>query len=279
MEDFIVKPAGDGKTSLKVEWNKLNSDASIEVVDSAKSRPVSFTLDVLPILTRSGCNNGSCHGAARGKDGFRLSLFGFDPKSDYNRITREIGIRRINLARPDQSLLLLKAVGAVQHSGGKRVEPDGEHYKTLLKWLADGAPIDAQTPPTVTRVDLYPKQAVLEGDGVKQRVVAVATYSDGTTRDVGDLASFTTNNERTGAVDAAAVVTSGVRGEAYVMARFDTHSVGTQVIALPANAPRVSFPRLRTTSTNLSIRSWKNFAFIRVKSVPTKNFFAAFQSI
>jgi hypothetical protein len=244
-KDFVARPIADGKTTLKVEWQSLASEAAVEVIDSANSRPISFTLDVVPILTRSGCNNGSCHGAARGKDGFRLSLFGFDPKSDYNRITREIGIRRINLARPDQSLLLLKAIGAVQHSGGKRVEPDGEHYNMLLRWLSDGAPMDPKLPPAVTRVDLYPKQAVLEGEDSKQRVVTVATYADGTTRDVGDLASFSTNNERSGAIDASAVVTSGVRGEAFVMARFDTHSVGSQIIALPANASRVALPEAR----------------------------------
>ncbi len=215
-----------------------------------ETRDVSFTLDVMPILTRSSCNNGSCHGAARGKDGFRLSLFGFDPKSDYDRITREIGIRRINLARPDQSLILLKATGAVQHTGGKKIEPGSDHYKTLLAWLEKGAAADPGTPPTVDRVDIYPKQAVLEGEGATQRVVAVATYSDGSTRDVGDLAAFTTNNERSGAVSPAAVVTSGVRGEAYVMARFDTHTVGSQIIALPRNRNAFRFQPQRTTSTN-----------------------------
>ncbi len=241
-KDYILKPTADGETKLDVEWNGQKASASIKVLDAAVTRDVSFTLDVMPILTRSSCNNGSCHGAARGKDGFRMSLFGFDPKSDYDRITREIGIRRINLARPDQSLILLKAIGAVQHTGGKRIEPDSEHYKTLLKWLASGAQADAKTPPTVDRVDMYPKQAVLEGEGNTQRVVAVATYSDGTTRDVGDLASFTTNNERSGAVSPEAVVTSGVRGEAYVMARFDTHTVGSQVISLPKDAARITLP-------------------------------------
>jgi hypothetical protein len=243
--DAMLRPAADGKTTVEVSWNQLKAKAEIEAVNSTKVRDISFTLDVLPVLTRSGCNNGSCHGAARGKDGFRLSLFGFDPKSDYDRITREIGIRRINLARPDQSLLLLKAVGAVQHSGGKRIEPGSEHYQMLLNWLGQGAPMDSQAPPKVEKVELFPRQAVMEGEGVKQRMVAVATYADGTTRDVADLATFTTNNERSGAVDASAVVTSGVRGEAFVMARFDTHSVGSQIIAMPRNAPRVEIPKAK----------------------------------
>jgi hypothetical protein len=139
------------------------------------------------------------------------------------------------LAVPEQSLLLLKATGAVQHSGGKKVEPGSKHYETLLTWLKNGAPPDAARMPVVTKVDVYPNQAVIEGEGKAQRLVAVATYADGVQRDVWDLASFTTNNERTAAVDADGNVKSGVRGEAFVMARFDTHTVGSQILALPEN--------------------------------------------
>ena len=181
---------------------------------------------------------------ARGKDGFRLSLFGFDPQGDYQRITREIGIRRINLAVPDQSLIYLKAIGGVPHSGGKRMEPDSVYAGTLLSWLKAEAPNDPQTPPTCTQLELFPRQAVLEGEGANQRMVAVAHYSDGTTRDVTHLAAFTTNNERSAAVTELGEVTAGVRGEAFVMARFDTHTVGTQVLALPKGldyqAPQIS---------------------------------------
>lgn len=242
--DFTLTPVADGETKLVGAWQGLGATVPVKVVNAATPRPISFHLDIMPILTRSGCNTGSCHGAARGKDGFRLSLFGFDPKGDYQRITREIGIRRINLARPDQSLLLLKAIGAVQHSGGKKIDPNSKHYQTMLRWLQDGAPVDAAAPPIVTKVDIYPRQAVIEGEGNKQRMVVVAHYSDGTDRDVNDLAAFTTNNDRSAAVALEGTINSGVRGEAFVMARFDTHTVGTQVLALPANlvyqAPAVS---------------------------------------
>ena len=94
-------------------------------------RRISFRLDVMPVFMRAGCNTGSCHGAARGKDGFRLSLFGFDPEGDYHRLTREMVGRRINLAVPADSTLLEKATGAVPHTGGKRFEPASELYRTL----------------------------------------------------------------------------------------------------------------------------------------------------
>ena len=234
LDNFTVFPLADGATELVGTWNGMEAKATLEVTQSQTPRTVGFERDVLPIFTKVGCNTGSCHGAARGKDGFRLSLFGFDPVGDYQRITREIGIRRINLAVPDQSLLLLKAIGAVQHSGGKKIEPGSKHYQTVLAWLQAGAPADAARPPAVAKVDLFPTQAVMEGEGAKQRLVAVATYADGTQRDVWDLAGFTTNNERTAAVSPDGTVSSGVRGEAFVMARFDTHTVGTQVLALPS---------------------------------------------
>jgi hypothetical protein len=235
LENHVVRPKTDGSTELIATWNGLNAKSIIDVTKSQESRPVSFGHDIMPILTRSGCNTGSCHGAARGKDGFRLSLFGFDPNGDHFRITREIGIRRVNLARPEESLILLKATGAVPHSGGKKIEPDSQHYKTMLAWLSSGAPNDPAPPAAVTAVDIFPEQAVLEGDAATQQLVTVAHYADGTTRDIYDLAAFATNNERTAAIEPSGEITSGVRGEAFVMARFDTHTVGSQVLALPAN--------------------------------------------
>lgn len=233
MESMLLMPKSDGSSQITAQWHGLSANAELQITNSQLVRPVSFERDVMPILTKVGCNTGSCHGAARGKDGFRLSLFGYDPAGDYQRITREIGIRRINLAVPDQSLILLKATGSVQHTGGKRMDFGSKHYQTLLAWLQAGAPIDATKPPAVVAVDVYPKQAVMEGEDSKQKLVSVAHYADGSQRDVWDLASFTTNNERTAAVGYDGQITSGVRGEAFVMARFDTFTVGSQVLALP----------------------------------------------
>ena len=233
LENFQLKPVVDGQTKLIASWKGFTAETPLSVSEAAKPRPISFALDIMPVLTRTGCNTGSCHGAARGKDGFRMSLFGFDPQGDYQRITREIGVRRINLAIPDKSLMLLKSIGSVPHTGGKRMEPGSVYYNTMLAWLQAGAVNDPAAPPTCTKVEIFPPQVVLEGEGAKQRLVAVAHYSDGTMRDVSNLAAFTTNNERSAAVTSEGAVTAGVRGEAFVMARFDTHTVGTQVLALP----------------------------------------------
>ena len=111
----------------------------VKVSQATVQSPLSFRLDVMPVFMRAGCNTGSCHGAARGKDGFRISLFGFDPEGDYFRLTREMVGRRINLAVPSDSTLITKATGAVNHTGGKRFESSSELYQTLHGWIEAGA--------------------------------------------------------------------------------------------------------------------------------------------
>ncbi len=229
-----LSPVADGKTALKVQWQSLQAPAvPVTVTQATADRPVSYMLDVMPVFTRTGCNTGSCHGAARGKDGFRLALLGSDPRGDYQRITREQATRRINLAVPADSLLLQKAIGAVQHTGGKRFGTDSAYYKALRDWLAAGAVNDFDKAPACTGLTIYPPAAVLEGKGTKQPFIAVAAYADGTTRDVTSLAAFKSNNANSAPIDPDGLVTAAARGEAFVMARFDVHTVGSQVLTLP----------------------------------------------
>lgn len=231
-----IFPVKDGETQISVKWNGFEKSIPAVVANSGVTPGISWHLDVMPVFMRAGCNTGSCHGAARGKDGFRLSLFGFDPKGDYTRVTREIGFRRINLAVPEDSLLLEKCVGAVPHTGGKRFDVGSEYYNTLLTWLKEGAKPDAGEPPVCTALEIYPPKAALEGEGTTQRFIARAKYSDGTDRDVCDLAAFQTNNETSAPVTADGMVAAAARGEAFIMARFDTHTVGSQTLVLPKDA-------------------------------------------
>jgi hypothetical protein len=227
-------PAAEGKTELSVAFGGQTVKVPVSVAQPAAQPPISFRLDVMPVFMRAGCNTGSCHGAARGKDGFRISLFGFDPDGDYNRLTREMSGRRVNLAVPADSTLLEKATGAVQHTGGKRFEPASELYKTLHTWIEAGAANDDVAKlAKVVSVELYPKQVVLDGEGSTQQMTARAKYSDGTDRDVTGLAVFLTNNETSAAISPDGLVTAGQRGEAFVMARFETYTVGSQVLVLP----------------------------------------------
>jgi hypothetical protein len=233
LDKNVCHPVADGQTTLDVEYQGFKVSTPVTVKDATAERPISFKLDVMPIFMRAGCNTGSCHGAARGKDGYMLSLFGYDPDGDLRRTTREIGFRRINLAVPKDSLLVEKSIGAVPHTGGKRFDEASEYNLTLLRWLEAGAPADATEPAKVVGVDLYPPSAVIEGPDGQQQFIARARYSDGTDRDVTSLAVFLTSNDNSAPIDADGLVKASNRGEAFIMARFETHTVGTQVLVLP----------------------------------------------
>lgn len=236
----VVRPAADGDGTIRVSHAGHSVEVPLRVVSASTPAPLSFRLDVMPVFSRAGCNMGSCHGAARGKDGFNLSLFGFDPAGDYHRLTRELPGRRIDLASPRESLLFLKSVGGVPHTGGKRFEPDSELAHRLVRWIEAGAPDDPGPDPAASvsalvALDLYPPASLLEGEKAVQQLVAVARFADGTDRDVTDLCWYASNNDRSLAISVAGLATSGVRGEAFVMARYDTITVGVPLVVIPEN--------------------------------------------
>lgn len=233
IKDKTFSPAADGETTVKVSIENFNIDVPIKVANATVNPPIGFTNDVMPVFSKAGCNAGSCHGAARGKDGFRLSLYGFDPKGDYHRLTREMLGRRIDLAVPDDCLLISKATGAVPHSGGELFKPGTESYATLISWLESGASFDPGPVQKVVGIELYPNAAVLNGADSQQRLTVRAKYADGTDRDVTSLAYFSTNNDNSVSVAQDGVVTAKNRGQAFVMCRFDTHTVGADFIVLP----------------------------------------------
>jgi hypothetical protein len=244
LEKNILTPVSDGATDLKVTFAGRTVQVPVKVKQAKVDRPISFKLDVMPVFMKAGCNQGSCHGAARGKDGFRLSLFGFDPDGDHYRLTREINGRRINLALPEESLLLEKAIGAVPHTGGTRFTAKSELHQTIMRWLEAGAPQDPATIAKPISVELLPKSAVLDGKGATQQMVVKAKYSDGSERDVTSLALFLSNNDTSATISPEGMVTGKDRGEAFVMARFATFTVGAQVIVLPKGL-KFSFPQVK----------------------------------
>ena len=236
-----VLPVGDGKCSIAVEFEGKTTQVPVDVKDATKDRPISFKLDVMPIFLRNGCNQGGCHGAARGKDGFRLSLFGFDPDGDHYRLTRELNGRRINLAIPEESLLVEKSIGKVPHTGGQKFAVGEQYYNDLVRWVDAGGPQDPAGIATPVSVDLFPKTALLDGKGSTQQLIVRAKYSDGSERDVTSLALFLSSNDSSGKVSPNGLVTAGDRGEAFVMARFSTFTVGVPFIVLPKDL-KFSFP-------------------------------------
>ncbi len=226
-------PKADGDAVFTVAFESAKVDISVSVKQAKVDPPISFKLDVMPVFMKAGCNTGSCHGSARGKDGFRLSLFGFDPDGDYYRLTREQPERRLDLSIPNECLFIQKASGQVPHSGGSPTKKGDQLYATLLRWLESGAPADAGVVPTLDKLEVYPPTALLNGPNETQQLTVRAKYSDGTDRDVTSLAVFLSSNDNAATVSKEGKVTAANRGEAFIMARFEKQTVGVPFIVLP----------------------------------------------
>lgn len=181
---------------------------------------IAFATDIVPILTRLGCNGGGCHGKATGQNGFRLSLLGFEPEFDYEALVLESGGRRLFLAAPERSLLLLKGTGTLPHGGGRRLSETSDDYRMLYDWIAQGAPAPGADDRRLERIDVWPTEQVLQR-GTELQLRVTAQFSDGTTRDVTRQAVYLSNAAEIADVDADGLVRTGDQpGLVAVMARF-----------------------------------------------------------
>jgi mono/diheme cytochrome c family protein len=245
LDGNLLTPRKDGETKLKIDYRGLAAEVAVKVKDAAKERPVSFQLDVMPVLTAAGCNTGSCHGSARGQDGFHLSLYGFDPKGDHFRLTSEMAGRRINLAIPEESLLITKAIGTVPHTGGKLFAAGTPFHETLIRWIKNGAEYDAGEIPQPTGIEIQPAEVVMTGPDIRIPFTVRASYTDGTDRDVSTLTTFSSSNDNSAKIDKhTGMAASAERGEAFLLGRFHTFTEGSQAIVVPAEMEyvRPEFP-------------------------------------
>jgi len=215
IEDSILKPAGDGATQLTAEVGNVRASVAIKTTDTGKAIVPSFVNDVEPVLTKAGCNSGACHGAEAGKNGFKLSLRGYDAAFDHAVLTRDAGGRRVSRLEPAQSLMLLKPTLAVVHQGGRRFAVDSPEYRTLVDWIAHGAPTPRDGEPHIVEVAVYPEQSWLT-PGAGQQVLVEARYSDGTKRDVTRGAKYSSTNSGVATVDDYGRVQMQGPGEAAV---------------------------------------------------------------
>ncbi|MCH8807558.1 MAG: DUF1553 domain-containing protein [Planctomycetes bacterium] len=226
----LLVPRQAGAAVLTIAHDGLR--AEVKIVAANTERSISFRNDVEPVLMKAGCNSGACHGNARGQEGFRLSLFGFDPQMDYINLTRQASGRRLNVAEPDSSLMFLKATAQVGHGGGERFTKDNPLFAVVDRWVRAGLPNDPPDVPTLTGLSILPRACVLASGGATQQTVVRATYSDGTERDVSALALFSTLNEASAVIDSNGRVTAKDPGEAFVMARFGTFAVVAQIVVV-----------------------------------------------
>lgn len=175
---------------LVVVVSLVGAKAATDAPPASPAATISFRNDVMPILSKAGCNAGACHGNKSGKAGFKLSLFGQDPDIDFNVLTREFSGRRVNCVEPGQSLILLKATAQIPHEGGLRFKRDSAEYATLRQWIEAGVPSDPAGVPTVTKLEASPSERVLVEPADRVQVRATATFSDGSKRDVSMVAVY-----------------------------------------------------------------------------------------
>ncbi len=215
----IVRPTADGtaKLELALGGQSLAVPISVEGL-GAPSRP-DFIRDVAPVIARMGCNQGTCHGAAQGKNGFKLSLRGYDAIADVRALTDDLASRRANVAAPQASLMLLKATATVPHMGGQLTKAGDDYYELLRQWLSGGARLN-KTTPAVTSIQVSPENPTIQSIGAIQQVRVVATYADGQVRDVTREAFVTSGNTEVAMAGERGLMTAVRRGEAPVLARY-----------------------------------------------------------
>lgn len=199
--------------------------------DVVREAPVEFLTDVMPILAKVGCNAGTCHGAREGKNGFALSLRGYDPAADYRALTDDLAGRRVNRARPEASLMLLKASGGVPHGGGLVLQPETERYDIVRRWIAEGARFNAAAP-RVTSIALTPQNPVLQAPGETVAVRVTAHFTDGSERDVTADAFVESGDTETATADTAGTLTAVRRGEAPILARYEGAYAATMLTVM-----------------------------------------------
>ncbi len=219
-ERGIVRPLEGGEGSLSATLGEHSASVPVRYAPAETPAPLDFVQDVNPVITRLGCNMGTCHGANDGKGGFKLSLRGYDPLYDVRGFSDDHTARRVNFASPDDSLMLLKATGAVPHEAGMLTDHGSRYYHVIREWIASGAPLDTEAP-RVASIEIFPKNPVVQNLGGRQQFRVVARYADGATRDV-TLESFIESGDTEIAEhDDFGLLHTVRRGETAILARYE----------------------------------------------------------
>ncbi len=230
-----MAPLMNGTTTLSVSLGGVTSALlQIEVTNWDDNPEVNFPNQVVPIFTKLGCNGGGCHGKAAGQNGFKLSLLGFEPSEDFEHLVKESRGRRLSTALPDASLLLTKAINAVPHGGGQRLEADSQEYRVLRRWISQGMKPGKADDRRVVSIAVTPElRRMLPKQ--EQQVSVAAHYSDGSVEDVTPAVQFESNDTEMAEVDKRGLVSmKSLAGEVAVMARFQG-----QVAVFRASVPIV----------------------------------------
>lgn len=223
VEHGVVRPVADGAAEIRVTVGGQETLVPVDVLGQAAREPVSFQYGALVALSKQGCNSGACHGSPSGKGGFRLSLRAYDPVLDTYTLTQEDYQRRVNLLEPSASLVLQKPTMAVAHGGGLKLQAGDPAYALLHDWIAEGGRPDSADSPRCVRVEVYPSERTLHYPATAQQVVALAHFSDGSVRDITDVAVYSSSDEAVAGADVHGKVQAKDRGEAAILVRYLEH--------------------------------------------------------
>ncbi len=228
-----VIPLQEGRVEVRVNWSGKSSVVTVEVSGIASPPSVSFQHDVIPIFSKAGCNSGGCHGKAEGQNGFKLSVFGYDPMADYEAVVVSGRGRRVFPGSPKNSLLLRKATAVVPHGGGKKFEPDSRWDRLLQRWMREGMVLDPPSTQSITGIVAEPSEVTLSELGTQQLRVS-AVDASGTLRCVTSETDFQSNNEAIAGVDRQGLIAAtAVPGEAAILVRYLGH-VGVCRVTRPS---------------------------------------------
>jgi hypothetical protein len=214
-----VHPKEQGASEIVV--SAAGREAKLAVtVEAATTPPVRFVRDVMPILSKAGCNQGTCHGSAKGKNGFKLSLRGYDPEYDFQALINDLSGRRFNRVNVDESLMLLKPLAEVPHEGRQALKPGSREHDRLRKWIAEGARFEDPAVGRAKTIEILPAEVEMDLPGRSQQLLVIAKYSDGTTRDVTREAVFSISNGDVAEIKDG-LVKALRRGETAVLVRYE----------------------------------------------------------
>src|SRR6185295_3579261 len=213
-----AKEKGTGEVFVSAAGQRVKLPVTVESADTPEVR---FVRDIEPVLSKVGCNAGTCHGSAKGKNGFKLSLRGYDPDFDYHALINDISGRRFNRVNPDESLMLLKPLAEVPHEGRQVIKPGSREYKLLRDWIAQGTKSEEAKAGRATSIEILPGDVDMDLPGREQQMLIIATYADGSTRDVTRDAHFSVSNTEVSQVDKDGRVKGLRRGEAAILVRYE----------------------------------------------------------
>jgi hypothetical protein len=228
---LVVRPKSDGDGQITFALGGQSAMAPVKISGQKADYTVSFVRDIMPAMSKMGCNAGTCHGSLNGKNGFKLSLRGYDPLSDHRALTDDIAGRRINRAAPDQSLMLLKPAGVIPHVGGVLTQPGQPYYEMIRGWVGGGVKLDADSP-RVASIEVFPKNPIVPLPGMTQQTRVLATYGDGSMRDVTLEAFIESGNTEVAEPNKLGLISVIRRGEAAILVRFEGSYTATTITVM-----------------------------------------------